>query len=170
MYFCYFLQKIGLTFHANCLLRRQFAWNIKSYFLKKKRGLAFHANCLLRRQFVWNLKSYFLQKYTRTKKKGWVHSICNKYTRYWRASQCCITQVGALSEGFIFFLIIITENWMKLLNLFNKDGRLYKNKKNECNITLNTLKLSVNVTRHFFFVLVYNQFVVCWIVLESDKG
>ena len=59
---------------------------------------------------------------------------------------------------------------MKLLNLFSKDERLYKNKKNECNITLNNLKLSVNVTRLFFFILVYNQFVVCWIVPESDKG
>ena len=33
--FWFFPEKLDLTFHANCLLRRQFAWNIKSYFLGK---------------------------------------------------------------------------------------------------------------------------------------
>ena len=85
-----------------------------------------------------------------------VYATENKYTRYWCASQGCTTQKGVLSKGVYFFLIIVTENRMKLVNLFNKDERLYKNKKkNECNITFITLKLSVKVTRHFFFVLVY---------------
>ena len=29
-YFFYFPRKQDLTFHANCLLRRQFAWNVKT--------------------------------------------------------------------------------------------------------------------------------------------
>ena len=39
--------------------------------------------------------------------------------------------------------------------LFNKDVRLYKdnNKINDCNIILNSLKLSVKATRRFCFVL-----------------
>ena len=28
------LRKLHLTFHANCLLRRQFPWNVKSFFLR----------------------------------------------------------------------------------------------------------------------------------------
>ena len=31
--------KQTLTFHANCLLRRQFAWNIKGYFLLNKKKM-----------------------------------------------------------------------------------------------------------------------------------
>ena len=32
-----FRRKKDLTFYANCLLRRQFAWNVRSYFLGKKK-------------------------------------------------------------------------------------------------------------------------------------
>ena len=32
-----FHRKLALTFHANCLLRRQFAWNVRAYFLGKLR-------------------------------------------------------------------------------------------------------------------------------------
>ena len=40
----------------------------------------------------------------RKRKAGYiVYATNNKYTWYWRASQCCTTQVGVLSEGFIFF-------------------------------------------------------------------
>ena len=35
--FLIFPSKIGLTFHANCLLRRQFAWNVIPYFLGGKK-------------------------------------------------------------------------------------------------------------------------------------
>ena len=33
--FLIFPRKQDLTFHANCLLRKQFAWNVKSFFLGK---------------------------------------------------------------------------------------------------------------------------------------
>ena len=33
--FLIFPRKQDLTFHANCLLRRQFAWNVKSFFWEK---------------------------------------------------------------------------------------------------------------------------------------
>ena len=33
----YFPRKFTLTFHANYILRRQFAWNVKAYFLEKIR-------------------------------------------------------------------------------------------------------------------------------------
>ena len=36
-YFSYFSRKWDLTLHANCLLRRQFAWSVKSHFLGKVR-------------------------------------------------------------------------------------------------------------------------------------
>ena len=35
IFLSFFLEKRILTLHANCLLRRQFAWNVKSYFLGK---------------------------------------------------------------------------------------------------------------------------------------
>ena len=35
--FFFFFWKQSLTFHANCLLHRQFAWNIKHCFLEKKK-------------------------------------------------------------------------------------------------------------------------------------
>ena len=34
------LVRKALTFHANCLLWRQFAWNVKAYFLRKLRKLS----------------------------------------------------------------------------------------------------------------------------------
>ena len=37
--FLIFPRKQDLTFHANCLLRRQFAWNVKSCFLGKIRKI-----------------------------------------------------------------------------------------------------------------------------------
>ena len=36
-YFSYFPRKQPLTFHANCLPRRQFAWSVKAYFLEKNK-------------------------------------------------------------------------------------------------------------------------------------
>ena len=39
IFFLFFPTKYALTFHANCLPRRQFAWIVKAYFLEKK-------NCL----------------------------------------------------------------------------------------------------------------------------
>ena len=36
-YFSYFPRKQVLTFHANCLHWRQFAWNVKSFFMRKIR-------------------------------------------------------------------------------------------------------------------------------------
>ena len=35
MFFLFFPRKEDLTLHANCLPRRQFAWNVKSYFQGK---------------------------------------------------------------------------------------------------------------------------------------
>ena len=35
IFFLLFPENRLLTFHANCLLRRQFAWNVKAYFLQK---------------------------------------------------------------------------------------------------------------------------------------
>ena len=37
IFFLFFPRKLILTFHANCLLRKQFAWNVKPYFLKKNK-------------------------------------------------------------------------------------------------------------------------------------
>ena len=37
IYFFCFPSKQGLTFHANCLHWRQFAWNVKTCFLEKKK-------------------------------------------------------------------------------------------------------------------------------------
>ena len=72
--YCSFLQKISIDISCRLspqetiwvssgdnlsnlsLLRRQFAWNAKAYFL------TFHADCLLRRQFARNAKAYFLEK------------------------------------------------------------------------------------------------------------
>ena len=36
-FFFTFCRKMNLTFHTNCLLRRQFAWNVRSIFLEKIR-------------------------------------------------------------------------------------------------------------------------------------
>ena len=36
-------------------------WNIKCHFFPEKKGLIFHANCLLRKYFAWNVKIYFLK-------------------------------------------------------------------------------------------------------------
>ena len=38
-------RKWDLTLHANCLLRRQFAWSVKSYFLRKKEKKYFKILC-----------------------------------------------------------------------------------------------------------------------------
>ena len=46
--FYIFLRKQDLTFHANCLLMRQFAWIVKFFFV--------------RRHIVWSVESYFLGK------------------------------------------------------------------------------------------------------------
>ena len=35
IFFLFFLEKNDLTLFANCLLRKQFAWNVKTYFLGK---------------------------------------------------------------------------------------------------------------------------------------
>ena len=51
-FFSNFSRKYDLTLHANCLLRRQFAWSVKSYFLGKVRKIFqnfvcwnFHPGC-----------------------------------------------------------------------------------------------------------------------------
>ena len=46
--------KQALTFHANCLLRRQFAWNVKAYFLQKNKKNIIN---LLSTEFVHSLLS-----------------------------------------------------------------------------------------------------------------
>ena len=33
----FFSRSYALTFHANCPLRRQFAWNVKAYYLEKNK-------------------------------------------------------------------------------------------------------------------------------------
>ena len=43
--FLIFPRKQDLTFHANCLLRRQFAWNVKSCFLGKIRKIFQNVVC-----------------------------------------------------------------------------------------------------------------------------
>ena len=49
-YFSYFPQKTFLTFHANCLFCRKFAWNVKPVFLGKQQKKIF--------QYVVCLKFY----------------------------------------------------------------------------------------------------------------
>ena len=58
--FLIFTRKQGLTFHANCLLRRQFAWNVKSCFLGKIRKIfqnvvcwKFYPECLALIYLAW---------------------------------------------------------------------------------------------------------------------
>ena len=43
--FLIFPSKQDLTFHANCLLRRQFTWNVKSCFLRKIRKIFQNVVC-----------------------------------------------------------------------------------------------------------------------------
>ena len=43
--FLIFLRKQDMTFHANCLLRRQFAWNVISCFLRKIRKIFQNVVC-----------------------------------------------------------------------------------------------------------------------------
>ena len=51
--------------------------------------------------------------------------------------------------------------------MFNKDEMLYK--KNEYNITLNTLKLFVKVTRRFFFVKITRRFFFVLMINKNKK-
>ena len=44
-FFLFFPENRPLTFHANCLPRRRFAWNITAYFLKKKRKVFQNVIC-----------------------------------------------------------------------------------------------------------------------------
>ena len=53
-FFLFFLRKLDLTFHANCLLGRQFAWNVKSNFLGKIREIS----CLLSAEFDHSMASF----------------------------------------------------------------------------------------------------------------
>ena len=58
IFFLIFPRKQDLTFHANCLHWRQFAWNAKSCF--HWRQFAWNAkSCFHWRQFAWNAKSCF---------------------------------------------------------------------------------------------------------------
>ena len=45
LFFLFFPRKQDLTFHANCLRRRQFAWNVKSCFLGKIRKIFQNVVC-----------------------------------------------------------------------------------------------------------------------------
>ena len=46
---------VYLAFHANCLLRRQFAWNAKVYFHRKKKYEKDFQNVTLRKQAYSNI-------------------------------------------------------------------------------------------------------------------
>ena len=52
IFFLIFPSKLDLTIHANCLLRRQFAWSVKSYFLGKIRKIFQNIVC-------WNFYPVF---------------------------------------------------------------------------------------------------------------
>ena len=106
---------------------------------------------------VWTFTTYYILGQKRN--TGYiVYATNNKHTRYWRASQCYPTQIGVLFGCFFFSKNCHCKIEWNFVNLFNKVVRLYKNKKVECNITLNTLKLSVKVIWCFFYVLVYKTF------------
>ena len=53
-----------------CMLGKHFSrQHFEIFIFNRKLALTFHANCLLRRQFAWNVKANFLQEKTTTKKK-----------------------------------------------------------------------------------------------------
>ena len=133
---CLYVSYCNCLFHCLSLISSSLDASGKLCFI----GVAFLGN------FIYIL--------ARKRNAGYiVYATINKYTRYWRANQCCTTQIGILSKGCIFFLIISQKIEWNFVNLFNKDERLYKNEKSECNVTFNTFKLSVNLTRSFFFRL-----------------
>ena len=76
IFFSYFSQKTGLTFHANCLLRRQFAWNIRSCSLGRIRKIFQNVVC-------WNYYSacfvlrFQFKAITEVWKRRWCHLIQN---------------------------------------------------------------------------------------------
>ena len=88
LFFFIFHRQQDLTFHANCLHWRQFAWNVKSWtgfdisctmsslwyvsYFPQKQDLIFHANCL---QFAWNVKTCFLGKI----RKIFQYIVCWKF-------------------------------------------------------------------------------------------
>ena len=65
--FLIFPRKQNLTFHANCLHWRQFAWNVKTRFLGKRRKIfqnvicwKFYPECLAIKHFQWTVQFIFL--------------------------------------------------------------------------------------------------------------
>ena len=52
----FFLQKIGFDIHANCLPRRQFAWNVKAYFLGKSEKIHCIVSLLSAKLGQWEVK------------------------------------------------------------------------------------------------------------------
>ena len=78
-----FSENRNLTVHANCLLMRQFAWNVKPYFMGKLFPLGklsseetvfmiFQTLFLLWRLISGNVKPYFLGKNKKTTKNTWL--------------------------------------------------------------------------------------------------
>ena len=107
------------------------------------------------------LNKLFCCIYARTKKKRWVHRICNKYTNW-----------GTVRMA--YFFSYSNHHWKSVETLSTCSIKMKgytKIKKNECNIALNTLKLSVNVTRRFFFVKITRHifFILVYIYFSSGK-
>ena len=72
--------KYALTFHANCLLRRQFAWSVKAYFLEKLRKIFQNITC-------WN----FYHKWLSVKVTNglWLSFRKNADRKWWIISWEC---------------------------------------------------------------------------------
>ena len=68
IFFLFFPEKKDLTFHANCLQWRQYAWNVKSCFMRKIRKIFqyvcwnFYPARVANSAIVWRCFSYFSQK------------------------------------------------------------------------------------------------------------
>ena len=78
--FSYFPRKQDLTYHANCLQWRQFAWNVKSCFLGKIRNLSSICRLLnypWEREMLNRLASCIL-----------LHIIVKENLQFWQVYQC----------------------------------------------------------------------------------
>ena len=63
-FFFYFFRKQDLALHASCLLRRQFAWSVKSYFPEKKKIKKENKNILKCRQLKFLLSMPSVNAYS----------------------------------------------------------------------------------------------------------
>ena len=113
-YFSYYPRKQVLTFHANCLHWRQFAWNIKTCFLGKIRKIS--STCRLLKQprevhVMVNLSRNFCNFICTT---NFVYvTLCN-ITRHARI-MFCLEALSVHSQVYFFFQLL--RRWFLWCNI-----------------------------------------------------